>query len=342
MKNKEKGQLFFSMTYEFLEEYMPNRLGRSKATVKSYRDALTVFRRYLYEEKGISVAKFRMADCTKDLLLEFMGFLKSKGYTEGTCNQRAAAVKSYIWFVADKDVTVQSVALAVSKVPQLKGPKKEKEVLSDEALSAMLRQPPNTKTGIRDRTIMVLLYDTAVRLDEILSLRLGDVNLTGDMPYIRVHGKGNKERTVAVSEKTVSHLRNYIATCHPKQNKGDFLFYTRHKGETGKMSESNAERFIRKYASEVRESEVLIPENVYPHMFRRTRATNLYQQGVELEMVSQILGHSTTETTKIYAKPSLDQMRKALESVETPAQDAEPPLWEQDSEEKMARLCGLR
>ena len=145
MKNKEKGLLFFSMTYEFLEEYMPNRLGRSKATVKSYRDALTVFRRYLYEEKGVSIAKFRIADCTKELLLEFMSFLKNKGYTEGTCNQRAAAVKSYLWFVADKDVAVKSVALAVSKAPQLKGPKKEKEVLSDEALSAMSPATPQHK-----------------------------------------------------------------------------------------------------------------------------------------------------------------------------------------------------
>ncbi len=77
-------------------------------------------------------------------------------------------------------------------------------------------------------------------------------------------------------------------------------------------------------------------------MFRRTRATNLYQHGVELELISRILGHSMTETTKIYAKPSLEQMRTALESVETPAQKDELPLWKEDSEEEMARLCGLR
>lgn len=77
-------------------------------------------------------------------------------------------------------------------------------------------------------------------------------------------------------------------------------------------------------------------------MFRRTRATNLYQHGVELELVSQILGHSMTETTKIYAKPSLEQMRAALESVSISGQAGELPLWEGDSEEEMARLCGLR
>lgn len=339
MKNKEK--LFFSMTLELLEEYMPNRLGRSQATIKSYRDALTVFRRYLYEEKGVSVSKFRMADCTKEFLLEFMGYMKEKGYAAGTCNQRITAIKSYLWFAADKDVTLQSIALSASKTPQLKGPRKEKDVLSDEALSAMLCRPSDTKIGLRDRTVMILLYDTAIRLDEILSLKLGDINLSGNISYICVHGKGNKERTVAISEKTTSHLKNYISICHSEQKKDDFLFYTMHKGKIGKMSESNAERFIRKYAKEVSESGISIPEKVYPHMFRRTRATNLYQQGVELELVSQILGHSTTETTKIYARPSLNQMRKALESVETPEYGSELPLWNKDSEEEMARLCGL-
>ena len=77
-------------------------------------------------------------------------------------------------------------------------------------------------------------------------------------------------------------------------------------------------------------------------MFRRTRANNLYQNGVELELVSRILGHSSTETTKEYAKPSIEMLRKAIESVETPEQANEELLWSACSEEEMAKLCGLR
>jgi len=75
-------------------------------------------------------------------------------------------------------------------------------------------------------------------------------------------------------------------------------------------------------------------------MFRRTRATNLYQDGVPLELVSTILGHEQLETTKIYAIPSLTQMRESMESVPTPVAD-ETPLWI-GSEDEMARACGLR
>lgn len=77
-------------------------------------------------------------------------------------------------------------------------------------------------------------------------------------------------------------------------------------------------------------------------MFRRTRATSLYQSGVELALISRILGHSSIETTKNYATPSMEMLRKAIESVELPEQAQEKPLWESCSEEDMAKLCGLR
>lgn len=82
-----------------------------------------------------------------------------------------------------------------------------------------------------------------------------------------------------------------------------------------------------------------LPEHCYPHMLRRTRATNLYQDGTELELVSRILGHSTTETTRIYAAPSVDMMRKVMESGNLKSD--EKPLWS-DDEAEMARICGLR
>ena len=107
------------------------------------------------------------------------------------------------------------------------------------------------------------------------------------------------------------------------------------------MSVANVQRIVKKYADEVRAQGIDLPDSVYCHMFRRTRATNLYQDGVDIELVAVVLGHARTETTKKhYAKPSNEQLRKAMESVPTPAGD-EVPLWK-GNEEEMARLCGLR
>jgi len=268
--------------------------------------------------------------------------LKAQGNKPGTRNQRLASLKSYLWFAADKDVTLQSIALEVSRIHQCKNPETEKYVLSADALNAIFSQPANTRMGLRDRIIMVLLYDSAVRLAEILNLRVNDICLNEENPYIRVMGKGSKERVIGINVKTVKHVKQYLDVYRSKDNPDtNLLCYTIIKGRAGKMSEGNVERFIQQYADQAREFCPDIPLHVYPHMLRRTRATNLYQNGVELALVSRILGHAFLDTTRVYAKPSLAMMREAMDSVEVPQTRDEKPLWI-GSEEEMAKLCGLR
>ena len=156
--------LFFSMTYEFLELYLPKQCGRSSHTVESYRDALTLFRRYVLDTLGISIGKFTFDECTRECVLGFLDYLASRNSKPGTRNQRLAALKSYVWFAADKDVTLQSNALQVRRVPQCKVPDTEKTVIAEDAMAAILEQPPNTRIGLRDRTIMILMYDSGARL----------------------------------------------------------------------------------------------------------------------------------------------------------------------------------
>lgn len=344
MKNNTipEEKLFFSMTLEFLETYMPKQLGRSPQTVKSHRDSLTVFRRFLFEEKHLSIRRFLFEECTPALIQDFIIYLKKVGNSPGTCNQRLTALRTYLWFAADRDIALQSVALRISKLPQCKTPKKEKEVLSDHALKYLLEQPKNTKIGLRDRTMMILLYDSAIRLDELLSLTLQDLMIGTKEPYIRITGKGNKERIVAITTRTSEHLLQYLRVFHPGNILSSLAFYTKIKGQTGKMSEGNVERFIKQYGKQAKTICCEMPDNVYPHMLRRTRATDLYQNGVELPLVSRILGHASIETTKVYATPSMEMLRQALESVETSDQAAEKLLWKECSEKELAKLCGLR
>ena len=321
---------------------MATQLSRSPDTIESYRDALTLFRRYILNELNISIAKFTFVQCTRNCIFGFLKYLESQGNMPGTRNQRLAAIKSYLWFAADKDITLQSIALEVSHVPQVRNPQTEKHVLSEIALNAIFNQPANTRMGLRDRTIMILLYDSAVRLAELLNIRVNDICLNEKNPYVRVMGKGNKERVIAINSKTVKHVKQYLEVYHSKDNPViDLLFFTIIKNNAGKMSEGNVERLIQQYADKARESCLEVPLRVYPHMFRRTRATNLYQSGVELALVSRILGHAFLDTTRIYAKPSLIMLREAMESNQIPQTRDEKPLWD-GSEKKMAELCGLR
>lgn len=331
--------LFFSKTNDYLNIYLPKQASKSDKTIKTYTDALTVFRRYLYAERGISIRSFKFEDCTRDLLLEYLAYLK-ENHKASSCNNRMAAIKSYLWYVADGDISLQSIALMASKIPRIREPKVCREIIQEDDFNALLSAPPNNKIGTRDRTIMILLYDSAIRVSELLAMDVSSINFSSSPTYIRIRGKGDKERIVTITEKTAGHLRAYLKLYHSCSNKDMPLFYTVINGRTDRMSPGNVARIINKYAAEIREEHPGLPDKIYPHMFRRTRACNLYHDGVEIELVSRILGHASIETTRIYASPSVEMMRKAMENEESTLPN-ESPLW-LDNEDELAKLCGIR
>ena len=339
MKKNETSELFFSKTLDFLTSYLPTQLHKSQNTIRSYRDALTIFRRYITESLHSTIRVFRFSDCTYEILLGFLEYLRNKGNSEATCNYRLTAIRSYLWYAADLDISIQSIALSASHIPHLRTPKMTRETISKDDMTALLAAPPATKKGKRDQLILVLLYDSAIRVSELLDLDVRSINLNAEIPYIRVLGKGEKERIVSITEKTVNHVRAYLKLYHPEHNPDHPLIYTEIKGRKGRMSVGNVERIIKKYVEQLRPTHPDLPKTVYPHMFRRTRSTNLYQDGVELELISRILGHSSTETTRIYAVPSMEMMRKAMESGTLAVNEEQQ--WPDDDGE-IAKLCGLR
>jgi len=340
MKAKRFNELFFSRTREFLDEYLTSQCSRSTHTIKAYRDALTILRRYVASQ-GYSLKAFGFADCTRDFLLGFMEHLQQSGYEKSSCNQRLAAIKSYMWYVADGDITWQQDALMVSRVPFLRVPDKERATLSEKCLKSLFSAPGNSRRGIRDATIMIILYDSAIRLSELIGLMVSDVNLQNNIPYLRIRGKGDRERIVSISDHAADHLKNYMELFHGLESPmTDRLFYTVIHDQVHAMSPGNVARIIDKYVEIIRPDHPDLPEKVHPHMFRRTRATDLYQSNIELELVSRILGHSSTQTTRIYAKPSLEMLKAAMDQ-SNPELNAEDPLWP-DDEDEFARICGLR
>ena len=194
-------QLFFSKTWDFLNVYLARQAKRSPDTIESYRDSLTIFKNYLTDELGKSIGTFQFSECTKDCIYNFREYLLEKGSKPSTVNVRVAAIRSYLNYAADMDISIQSVALAISQISPCKTVKKEKPILSEEALAAILAAPPDSRFGVRDRTILVLLYDTAVRISELLNIKLSDIALETKYPSLFITGKGNKERSIQLTAK---------------------------------------------------------------------------------------------------------------------------------------------
>ena len=296
MADSTSRPLFFSRTYDFLVRYMPEQCGRSPETVDSYRDALTVFRRYIHEELGMSVATMLFEDCTKELLLGFVASMRARGCSAGTCNQRISAINSYLGYCADEDVALQPIALAASHVPRQKGPEAARDPMTEEAVVSILAAPDaSTPMGARDLAILVVLYETAMRVSELVGLDVGSVSGPPDA-HARVWGKGNRERMVGMSDRCWEHVEAHIARAH------------------GDEPDPAAPLFYTKYAGDARETCQDVPDSVFPHLFRGTRATELYRSGVALEILARLMGHAKIEPTKVYARPSAEMLHDVVQS----------------------------
>lgn len=344
---KNSGTLFFEYVNEFLHLYLPQQQGRSLHTIKSYGDCLSLFRRYAKDVHGISIFKLTFLEVDRDFVLGFLEWLCSdsdgvKADSPSTRNQRLACMKSYMRFSADKTVSLSSLALQIRRIPSCKAPQPAVQAMSEKAIATILRQPPNTRIGLRDRTFMVLLFDSGARVSEVINLKVRDLSLDGPSPQVRLEGKGKKTRIVPIMEKTVGHLRQYLRTYHGASACDiQHLFYTVIKGNAAPMSVDNVARFIEKYAMTGRMTCPEIPGKVHPHMFRHSRATQLHQSGVELAIISRFLGHANMNTSRIYAVPSIEMLREAVGKVNDETDEIEKEIWLHD-EEKKARLCGIR
>lgn len=331
------------MTADYLTAYLPNDVQNANTT-DAYRDALTRFKRYVTDVKGIRIHKFLFTDCTYDFVLEYRNWLiDTEHLKESTVNHRITVIKAYLKYAAARDIALQQVLLNVLQVPSLRVPKEVRETLTKEQVKAMLSAPKNTRFGRRDMVLMSVMFDTAMRVGELTGITIGDVHIDCDNPYVFVEGKGNKERIAPLSKKCTKLVKDYIEEFHgDSPEKTRALFYTKSHGEYHRMTERNAERIVKKYANQTSASFDDFPDSVYPHMMRRTRSTGWYQDGVSIEQISAMLGHASVQTTlDHYAVMSMEQKREVVETnpVIKTSYDEEA---EWDDEDELSILCGLR
>ena len=335
-------KLFFSKTRDYLDVYLLKQAGRSRHTWKAYKNTLGQFYDYVTDRNGISPMKFRFSDCSYQFVLGFSQYMQEEmKYQPGTVNQKLAAIKSYLKYAADGDISNVQTYLAVKKVPELTVPKTLRPIMEKDALAVFLDSPSHSRIGNRDRMILILLFDTAVRVSELTAVTLGDILLDVESPVVLIHGKGRKERSLTLSVQAGKHLKAYIHAFHGEcPDPARPLFYTVIKGKTASMSERNVERIVKKYGDKIREGRSDIPESTYPHLLRRSRATGLYRDGVPLEVVSTLLGHANTETTRLhYASPSVEQLREAMQKSSIKGNDEEP-AWK-GRETELKAMFGL-
>lgn len=339
----------FSTVHDFLLISLPKEQKCSPNTIRSYRKALDLFLDYLEMAKGIPFNRITFDDIDRGTLSAFLLYLEEERHCSvSTRNHRLHCIRAFFRYAAREDIANVKHFNEVQKVKSARQIKPLVEHMSETAVNAILQQPDtSTLIGKRDAFLMLLLYRTGVRVQELIDIKLCDL-VVSSTSSLTVCGKGSKVRAIPLRDDTVKHLRHYLDVFHYERipYSQEYLFYTIRNGRRKQMTADNVRYLLRKYGNQAQEGCLEVPENVHPHLFRHSLAMSLYRNGVDLSLISQWLGHANIETTLIYAHADTEIKRRAIEQ----AVPADSPLkshldatqYMVDDKLLLKQLCGLK
>ncbi|HOB08397.1 MAG TPA: tyrosine recombinase XerC [Limnochordia bacterium] len=275
-------------------QYLRVQRNLSENTLKAYQRDLAAFSDFVrqYWER-------QLTEVDRHLIRDYLAVLHRKGCKAASIAQNLAALRSFYGYLK-RFGHIETDPTQAVRIP--KQGKHLPQVLSvDEADLLLSSIDTSTHLGMRDRAIFELLYATGIRLSELVGLDVDGVDL--DMGFVRVYGKGRKERIVPIGEYAADALRIYLAQARPRLCKPDeTALFVNHRGE--RLSQRGVQ-----YLLDKRIQQCAIAKQVSPHSLRHSFATHLLDAGADLRVVQELLGHVNLSTTQIYTRISQSKLK---------------------------------
>ncbi len=271
-----------------IDEFIENLKSRqaSQNTLASYERDVVQFNKY-FEEKGEKIF-----DLTKDDMKEYIEHLKECGKSNSTISRCTASIKSFYRYLLSKKLASENIA---EDIEAPKVDRKEPMILTSKEIETLLEQPDLTELkGQRDKAMLEILYATGIRVTELISLRMEDVNLnTG---YIRVKKK-NSERHIPLGNRSLKCLREYIETVRPLliRTEEEKSLFINTNGQ--KMTRQGYWKILKQYKEQAK-----IDKDITPHTIRHSFAVHMLQNGAEVKTVQELLGHTDVASTMMYTQ----------------------------------------
>lgn len=334
---------FYGLVRSWLTIHLPRARRLSPHTIRSYKTALNTLLDYFRQTRQLDLAEVSFDAIDHTTIAEFSTWLlETKQMSPSSANQRLAAIKSFLGYCAGEDPSLVAIWLDIKRVRPVRAPARVPDSLSMPAVEALIHAPgQDTARGLRDTTIILLLFDAAARVQEILDLTPHDVDTLAGGGRVTLIGKGRKTRIVPIMDKTARHLQQYLEVFHPAvPDPPAPLFYTVRAGRHHQMSQDNVNYLLGKHAAAAREHCPEVPARVHAHQLRHSRAMQMLRAGVPLAHIKEFLGHANIATTNVYASADNQMVREALQKAASVTPDP-APMWKGD-DELILQLAGLK
>lgn len=266
-----------------------------KATIENYTEDLKMFFKMLPDAKVTS-------DLYVKNIEDYIKYADGAGLSASTILRRISVIRNFYTFLSSEGYIDEEV----KKIDVPKMPKRLPTVLTVEEVETLLEMPDiTTDSGTRDRAMLETMYATGLRVSELCSLKVSEVNFQSKL--ITIIGKGNKQRSVPVSDFALQYLSNYVYMVR-RRNPGRDTKYIFLNREGKPISRQYFFKQVKKYAEMAG-----IESDISPHTLRHCFATHLLERGAELRAVQEMLGHSNLSTTQIYTEVSTNRITSAYD-----------------------------
>lgn len=321
---------FARLTSGFLNEYLPNEKGMSINTIKSYSYAFLLLIKYMHEVVKVPVERLTFRHLNKGVLVGFLDWLqKERHCSDATRNQRLAALSSFIKYAEYMSPDHLYDCHQILSIPIKKTVNKGIDYLTIDGIKLLLQQPNTQKNkGIRDLTLLSLMYESAARVQEIIDLTPESLFIVNKPYRVILYGKGDRRRTVPLPDGEVELMRKYILQngSLKRENVQKPLFPN---AQGQKMTRNGVNNILMKYVKMAREiNSSLIPDHISCHAMRHSKAMWLLESNVQLIHIRDFLGHKSVLTTEIYARSNPKYTFEAVKNAYKNITAEDIPVWE--------------
>lgn len=321
-------QLLGPILHSFFADHLITVKGLRPASVRSYRDTIRLLLTFAAADKGCKITRLSLGDLTFDRVVKFLRYLETgRGNQARTRNQRLAALHTFFDYIATRSPEMLGVCQQVATIPAKRAAPPETRFLEREEIAKLLHSlPRGGRHALRDRALLLFLYNTGARVQEVADLRAGHLDL-GEHPLARLHGKGDKWRTCPLWQQTADLLRALLAASSAAPGPDAAVFTAR--GQP--LTRFGIYKIVRRHAADLDDPRT--GRRISPHTFRHTAAVHLLEAGVEVNVIRGWLGHADLSTTNRYAEINTKTKMEALRATQPPGTSAEPrvkPIWQTD------------